>query len=499
MSLLGIDVGTTGVKVALFTEQGLMLASAYREHQDHRPQPGYAELDASEVWLGVKSAIREVTAACPHSSIQALSVSSMGEAVVPVTANRQILAPSILNFDIRGAEETIELAPLFENKALYAINGNTFGNHYSLTKLKWIQRHQPELYARTYKFLHWSGFISFMLGAEAAVDYSLANRTLLFDLAQCCWSAELLQRAAIDGDKLPDPVPSGTVIGTVSAELAAELGLPSGVKIISGAHDQCANAIGCGVIDSGNAVYGMGTYLCITPVFSQRKSAEVMLPRGLNTEHHAVPDRFVSFLYNQGGALVKWFRGVFAAAEHAAALANGRDVYSSLFAELPPQPSSVLVLPHFTTTGPPEYISDSSGIISGLHLDTTRGDILKGIIEGAAFYLKQVVESLPETGIAIQQYRAVGGGSQSNAWVQLSADILGAPMVRPRVTEAGALGAAMMAGVGCGSFANYTQAVDVMVQLDQQFDPNPCLHQQYQERFLQYQEFAATAGGLSRL
>ncbi len=217
----------------------------------------------------------------------------------------------------------------------------------------WIRDHTPEIYAGAWKFLLWSGFVSFMLGAEPAVDYSLANRTLLFDVDACAWSKEIAGIAGIDLSKLPDPVPAGTRIGTVSGPIAEELGLPKSTAIVAGTHDQCANALGCGVTDAGFGMSGMGTYLTIVPVFTGRKTPEVMMRWGLNTEHHAAPGRFVSFIYNQGGLLLKWYRDTFARADKEAAERSGRDVYADLISEIPAGPSSVFVLPHFTVTGPP--------------------------------------------------------------------------------------------------------------------------------------------------
>lgn len=486
MSLLGIDVGTTGCKAAVFSTEGSVLASAYEEYDVLRPEPGWAELDAVAVWDKVRRTIREVVSQSTADPVTSLAVSSLGEAVVPVSGNRRILGPSILNFDRRGEEYLAHLSDILHTEFLYRINGNTLGNHYSLTKLQWIKEHQPELYARTYKLLHWSSFVAFMLGADPFLDYSLANRTLLFDVGRTAWSEEMLARAGLDRDKLPDVVPSGVAIGTVSSRAAADLGLPRNVTIVTGAHDQCANAVGCGVIAEGRAVYGMGTYLCITPVFGARREPVMMIERGLNTEHHAVPGRYVCFIYNHGGALFKWFRDTFAAAEHRHARATGTDSYSVLTSEMPAGPSSVIVLPHFAPTGPPGFITDSCGMMAGLHLETSRGDILKGILEGITCYLKECVESLPATGIEISDYRAVGGGSKSDAWVQICADILGRPFVRPVVTEAGALGAAIMAGVGSGVFHDYESGVQAMVKLDRRFDPDPRQQQLYQERFEAY-------------
>jgi xylulokinase len=483
MSLMGIDVGTSGCKAAIFSEAGELLALAYREYDYQHPQPGWAELDTGRVWAQIQDAIREAAKATGEP-VRALCVSSLGEAVVPVTADRRILGPSLLNFDARGAEYLPEIGV----ERLYAINGNTPGNQYSLTKLKWWQQQRPEVYAQADYFLHWSGFVAFMLGAEPHVDYSLANRSLLFDVERGDWSDELFDWANLDREKLPPTISAGRVAGTLGAAAARELGLPPGIPIISGGHDQCCNGVGCGVIAPGQAMYGMGTYICMMPVYAPRPAPEAMIARGLNTEHHAAPGQYVSFLYNQGGALVKWYRDTFAAAERDAARAAGHDPYPALLAEMPATPSTVLALPHFTVTGPPEFIADSSGVLAGLKLETGRGDILKGLIESTTFYIRESFENLPGAGIEVSDFRAVGGGSKSDAWIQICADILGRPFVRPKVNEAGALGAAILAGVGCGVFATLEEGVARMVHLDRRFEPLPARQRRYDERFAQYRQ-----------
>ncbi len=490
MSLLGLDIGTTGCKAAIFSMDGRMLALAYREYDTLRPKPDWAELDPHEVWNKVKETIREVAPAARPDPITALAASSMGEAMVPVTGDRRILGPSFLNFDGRGAEYLPRLSQVIDDEALYRINGNTLGNQYSLTKLMWFRDNQPDLYDRTYKFLHWAGFVSFMLGGEAVVDYSLANRTLLFDVDHGAWSDPLIAKAGLDKDKLPPTSPSGKVIGRVDRAVAAELGLNGDIAIVTGSHDQCANGIGCGVTQAGQAMFGMGTYLTAMPVFSKRQPPEKMIPYGVNTEHHAAPGLFVSFLYNHSGSMFKWFRDTFAAAEHKQAEAQGRSVYPDLVAEIPPGPSKVLVLPHFAPTGPPRFIPDSSGVIVGLHLSTTRGEICKAILESPMFYLRELLEPLAKNGIQISSFRAVGGGSKSDAWLQLSADILGIPLTRPAVTEAGCLGAAIIAGTGIGQFASMQEGGQSMIRLDKSIEPDTAMHTRYEERYALYQRLS---------
>jgi xylulokinase len=476
VSLLGIDVGTTGCKAAVFSEEGRLLASAYEEYDVRRPRPGWAELDAADVWQRVKRTIGQAVASSVASDpIRALAVSSLGEAMVPVTKDRQIIGASLLNFDVRGEAYLKGLSGTLDDARLYAINGNTLGNHYGLTKLLWIKKQQPDLYDQAHKFLLWGGFVPYMLGAEPVVDYSLANRTLLFDLDRGDWSDELLCLTGLDRAKLPATAPSGTVIGQVAPHVAADLGLPAGIPIVTGAHDQCANAVGCGVIDKGQAVYGMGTFTCVTAVFDERREPTAMIEQGLNTEHHAAPGRYVCFTVNLGGAVVKWFRDTFAAEEHRQAEAAGKDVYDDLFTELPKGPSSLVVLPHFA--------GEACGAIAGLRLEAVRGDILKGVVEGITFDLKAQLESLPLVGIKISDFRATGGGSKSDAWVQICADILGRPFVRPEVTEAGTLGAAIIAGVGEGVFPSFETGIEAMAHLERTFEPDQQRQRFYERRF----------------
>ncbi len=490
MSLLGLDVGTTGCKAVIFSATGDVLASGYTEYNITRKQAGYAELDSTAVWDSIKRTIKQATAAAEEGPsrkdpVTALSIASMGEAVVPVSRDRQILGPSIMNFDVRGEEFLPQLEASFTDKTLYDINGNTLANQFGITKLMWIKNHQPELYAKTYKFLLWSGFAAYMLGAAPYVDYSLANRTLLFDLESCDWSAPLLEAAGLDREKFPDTIQSGEKIGTVSAATAGELGLPEGTAILAGTHDQCANAVGCGVITPGSAMYGMGTFVCIAPVFTGRKETEKMLKAGLNTEHHAVKEMFVSFIYNMGGSIIKWFRDTYAGAEHKDALSKGKDIYPTLFSEIPEGKTRVTVLPHFTPMGPPDFIDDSLGAVVGLTIETSRGAILKSIIESNVFSLKECIELLPETGMEISNYRVVGGGSKSDIMVQTCCDILETPFVRPKVTEAGALGAAILAGLGTGVFGSFEEGVDAMVVLGDEFEPAGT-RDYYREKFERY-------------
>lgn len=493
MSLLGIDVGTTGVKAAAFSADGARLAAAYREYPAGAAT-GPTELNSGRVLELVWETIAEAASQTAADPVSALSVSSMGEAVTPVSAAREVLAGSILMTDHRGAEQIEQFAERISQEAFYQINPNILGPHYSLPKMLWLREHDPDLYARTDKFLAWSDLVAFMLGAPAVTSYSLANRTLLFDIRKEDWSDELLSLSGVDRGKLPRAVASGTVAGQVTGAMAARLGLPAGVRIVVGGHDQALNALGAGVCQAGRSVCGIGTFECISPVYDHIPPAATMLAHGLNVEHHVLGGLYLSFLYSQGGSLIRWFRDTFASADRSAN--ESADIYDVLSREMPPEPTRLLVLPHFDVTGPPRYLADAAGAVLGLKTATTRGQILKAIMEGQTFYFVELVEVMKSMGIDASEFIATGGGAKSDAWLQIKADILGVPFVRLRNTECGVAGAAVLAGLGAGVYADPSDAMDGFVQREKVFTPDPARHAIYADRYALYQQISPRIGDL---
>jgi len=483
MSLLGIDVGTTGCKAAAFSEDGREIVRAYREYPTIHPREGWAELDSPAVWESVREVIAEAAAATSGDPVAGLCVGSMGEAVTPVSGDREILGRCILSSDTRGREYIDALAEKIDQEAFYRINPNILGPNYTLPKLLWLKEHEPRLFERTDKFLLWAGLVAYMLGCEPCTGYSLANRTLLFDLNECDWSDELLAAVGLAREKLPRCRPEGGIAGTVEDKIAAELGLPRGVKVVVGGHDQCFNALGAGIARPGRAVDGIGTFECITPVYDRVPEPALMLRNGLNVEHHVLPGLYVSFLYNQAGSLVRWFRDTFAKGEK-----EREDVYELLGSEMPVEPTSLFVLPYFEMTGPPRFVTEASGVIVGLKTSTTRGEIFKAIQEGVTFYLAEGVRALSEMGIDTSEFVATGGGAKSDGWLQIKADVFGVPFVRPAITECGLAGAAMLAGVATGAFASVAEAIERFFRIERLFEPDARRHRIYRERLAKYAE-----------
>jgi xylulokinase len=315
-----------------------------------------------------------------------------------------------------------------------------------------------------------------MLGAEAVVDYSLANRSLLFDINSCGWSEKLLRASGLNSEKLPGTAASGTLIGSVSRAAAELTGLPAGTPIAAGAHDQCASSVGAGVLHEGEAFYGLGTFPCITPLY-RKWDADAMIELGLNVEHHVVPGLHVSFIYHMGGEIIKWYRELFSDAD-----------FEQISEQMGSEPSGLLLMPYMTPMGPPDFISDQSGIFMGLSVDTSREQLLKAIIEANVFALALVVDQLPRAGIPIHTLRTAGGGSRYSSTLQINSDILGIPLIKPNVTEAGALGAGMIGAVGVGVFSSLEEAVAELVRTDMIYEPDSRRSRIYSRYFSYFSE-----------
>jgi len=485
MSLLAIDVGTTGCKAGVFSTDGKMHAAAYREYQRPQLPSGWIELDSKKVLQNIFDCIAQAASQVDGDPVMALSVSSMGEAMTPVNGNREIIGNCILCSDTRGVESIKRFSEKINQQEFYSINPNILGPNYSLPMLLWIKEHQPELYRRTFKFLLWGDLVTYLLGGLPVTSYSLANRTLLFDIHQEKWSDKLLNLSGITSDKLPDPVPTGTLAGTVSDAIAGKLNLPPGVKIVVGGHDQCCNALGAGAIEKDKTVCGLGTFECYTSIYEQiPRDKRILIANGLNIEHHVIPGRYVSFIYNQSGSLIKWFRDTFAAADKK--LYPNEDIYNLLISEIPTHSTDVLVLPHFEITGPPKFITDSCGIIVGLRATTTRGEILKAIMEGITFYFIEGLEAVKKLGVKPKEFIATGGGAKSDKWLQLKANILEVPFKRLRQTECSLIGAAIIAGLADNAWNSPSEACNAFIETDTIFIPDEKEAVFYRQKFKSY-------------
>jgi xylulokinase len=487
MSLLGIDVGTTGTKAVAFSHEGEPIAASYREYSLQSPKPGYMEIDPHEATAAIKHVIAEVASQTAVDPISALAVSAQGEAAVPVSTDGRYLANVQVSMDERTVDYPDWWRERIDPAEVYGITGHAIYSIYTLPRTQWIQQHQPDVYRETWKFLCFPEFVLYLLGCEPVIDYSEAARTMGFDVRAKQWSQRMFDVAGVDMDKFPRAAQAGTVVGTVSDVVAVELGLPKGVRCVTGGHDQPCNALGAGITTGGSAVYGTGTVDCITPAFDGFVESDEFVRNNLACYPHVVPGKYVSVAYNStGGNLLKWYRDTYAVEERMQAEREGIDPYDVILRGLPDGPSSVMVLPHFTVTGTPWFDTNSRGAILGLKLATRREEVVKALIEGTAFEMKLNMRNLSEAGVPVESVRSTGGGAKSDMWNQLKADMLGVPVATLQTAEGGSLGTAMLAGVATGVYDTIDEAVGLLIREERVFEPRPEMVQRYAERFAIY-------------
>jgi len=493
MSLLGIDVGTTGCKAIAFNEKGQPLSQAYREYPLCHPQPGFMELDASLVWEKTQEAIREAASGTASDPIRALAVSSLGEGVLGVSKQGQPLAGAILGFDPRGQEQVERLRCRLGEERIMSLTGMPLASGYTLPKLMWWKDHEPRFFEQAERFLCFQDFVAYKLGAEPAMDLSLAGRTLALDVTRGDWCNEMLEAAGLQRERLSRPVPSGTLIGEVPQGLARELGLPCGVLIAAGGHDQPAGCLGCGAVQSGMAMDATGTVECIAVVLDQPVLSESMRKNSFCCYRHVVPNRFLTLAFNwTGGSILKWFRDILGTEELRMAKEQGQDVYDLLLALMPAEPTSLMLLPYFGMSGTPHFDAESRGIWMGLTLETNKGELVKSLLEGVSMEMRFNLDLLEKAGVFVSSLRAIGGGAKSKAWLQLKADVFDRPVQSLDVSEAACLGMSIMAGVGAGVYMDPMEGVQASIRCTGETLPNPANASIYSQRRKAYSELYQT-------
>ncbi len=473
MSLIGLDIGTTGCKAIVFAEDGTILAQAAREYGIATPRPGWAEQDAEEVWLLAWSALKEAVAATADDPPTAMALSCQGEAVMPVDDAGRALRSVILGMDTRTTAENRWLADQFGADALFARTGMALHTINTLPKLLWLQRNEPGIWAAADQFLLYEDFFLRRLSGKAVISPCLASRTQMMDLAGGAWATDLLEACMIDTTRLAPIAPlEGGVVGHLRPELVAELGIAGPVALAAGGHDQACAALGSGVISPGTAMVSTGTAEVIEVALEEAVLDPALRDGGISVYRHVVPGRFLAMTLNHsGGLLLRWFRDEFCEPQIASARETRQDVYELILTGAPEGPTELMVLPHFAGSGTPTLDTASRGAILGLTFATDRPTVAKAILEGLTFELRTNVDLLRRADIPLTSMHAVGGGARSSLWLQLKADICNVPLRVPAVTEAACLGAALLAGMGSGVYRDAADAVQRTVRWQTDIQP----------------------------
>lgn len=485
--LAGLDIGSTGCKLSVFAPSGQLLGSAYRNYPVLRQQNAH-EIDAAAVWSAVQEVLAESAARYP--GIAGIGVASFGETFVLLDAADRPILPAMLYTDPRGSAQCSQLTDTLGREQIIRSTGLNPHSMYSLPKLMWLREEHPDALAKTKRILQMQDYIVYLLTGTAQIDYSLATRSMAFDIHRLQWSRELCAAAGVDPALFPLPVPTGTNAGLIRATLATQLGLQDSVRIISVGHDQVAAAIGSGVFDASATVDGAGTVQCSTPVFSDFDPMR-MAENNYCIVPYLRPGSYVTYAFSYtGGALVQWFVDMLSGPA-AAASTSGTNIHAALEGNWDGNPTGILVLPHFAGAATPYMDSGSKGAIVGLLLHHTQQDLYRAAMEGVCFEMRLNQERLAASGVAMAPLQATGGGAKSRVWMQMKADILNLPVTALESTEAGATGSAMLAGMAVGIFRDLQQAASVLVRPRETFLPRSEVHARYESIYQRYKQLYA--------
>lgn len=514
MKIAGLDIGTTGCKCTVFDEQGKLQNKAYWDYPVTRQVSGH-EIDVSAVMKAVNQVIYEMT--LQYSDIAGIGVSSFGETFVMTDEAGKPLHPALLYTDPRGEEECKQLVTKIGEREIANITGLRPHEMYSISKMMWIRKYHLDIYKKAKHIFLMEDYVVFHLNGKAQIDYSLATRTMAFDIHTLQWSDKIFEAAGIDQKLMAEVVPTGTAAGKVTAEASIATGLSRETVVVSISHDQVAAAVGAGVFDGDTAVDGAGTVECLTPIYDSVPDINVMYQGFYSVVPYVIPGKYAAYAFSYtGGALMQWCVDTLAKKEKLSAGKLGESANTLLEREyamkirsenqpkgciyspdqkqleqlvLDAKPSGLLVLPHFAGAATPYMDTGSKGAILGLTTETTTAEIYRGCMEGVVYEMYLNMQSLKGSGIHFTKMRATGGGAHSKVWMQMKADVLGLPITALETVDAGTVGSAMLTGIAIGLFKDLGDAASHMVEETDTYQSRAEMHQAYMKIYERYEKF----------
>jgi len=483
-ALLGVDVGTSGLKALLLSPDGQLLGSVTETYPLEVPRPGWAEQDPDLWWKACVAAIAKLVRKSPR--ILGVGLTGQMHGSVFLDRSDRVLTPALLWCDQRTAAECDEITKRAGGaKALLELTCNPALTGFTAPKILWVRRHLPGVFSQIEKVLLPKDFVRLRLTGRHATDVADASGTLLFDVRRRTWSEPLLKALGLPRRWFPDAFEGCEVTGEVTAEAARLTGLPAGTPVIAGGGDQAAGAIGCGVIEPGQASASLGT--------SGVVFAACDLPRqvpggGLHLFCSSVQGGWhcMGVVLAAGGAL-RWYRDTLGASViPAGAAGDPYDVICREAARVPAGSEGVVFLPYLTGERTPHADPWARGVFHGLSLKAGPAHLARAVLEGVAYAMRDSVELIRGLGIPIVRIRLSGGGARNPFWCRMQAAVYGATVVRLVREEGPAMGAAMLAGIGTGVFRSYGDAVRVCVADRDRFAVDPALRRTYEAGYRVY-------------
>jgi len=488
--LLGIDVGTSGCKVALFDLDGKVLATSTKSYPVYYPAPGYAEQDPHEWWDAACEAINEVIQAgrVDVKSIAGIGVDGISGCAIPVDWNGEILHRTPIWMDSRTSDICEEVVEKFGFEKIFQICGNAFVPTHSTPKILWFKKNKPDVYRNTFKFLQSNSFIIYKLTGKMSQDKSQGFGFHCFNIKTGSWEDAFCEELGIEREKLPEIYACHEIVGEVTGEASEETGLPKGIPVVAGGLDSCCGALGAGVIrkgqtqEQGGQAGGMG--ICIDEVTAHPK---------LILSFHVIPNLWLL----QGGTVggggsVRWFKEELGAYEESLAKQTGSTnafrIMDEEASSVPPGSEGLIFLPYMAGERSPIWDEHAKGVFFGLGYDKERKHMIRSVLEGCAYALYHNLQTAEEAGARVEEIIAMGGAANSRLWTQIKADVTGKKVKVPTSDTATSLGSAILAGVGTGEYKSFEEAVKRTVSITRTHEPNMQNNEIYKKYYEIYLE-----------
>jgi len=497
--LCAVDVGTTGVKASVFTAEGAVVRTAYREHALRFPAQDRVEQDAGVLEQAFDETLQEATAGIA-GEIAAVAVTSARATFAAVDRDGKALTPFIIWQDRRSITTCERLRERIGNAEYFALTGLNLEPVAVGSKAVWLREEEPAIDAGTARYWLQQTYFLHRLGVEdPPTEPSMAGYYGLMDLSACAWSPTVLEAFALDSSRLPRIAQAGEVVGAVSALGAERTGLQAGTPIVLAGSDAACCWLGAGMVRDGQVAAYVGTAAALAAQTPRpvRDPEQKMTCLPATT---AATWTVEGLLLSAGGAL-RWFRDALAPMEMAEAEARGIDAYEVIaeaVASVPAGAHGLLVVPTLVGAGAPYWEPRARGMVLGLGLHSTRADIARGFMEGVALELRTALEEMRRVGVDVREVTLTGGGARSAVWNQIHADVHGVPVTTVATADPTALGAAICAGCGVGMFASLQEGARTMARADRRFEPDPARHARYSEMLGVYRQ-VMEAFGRSRL
>ena len=488
--LIGIDIGTTGTKALLIDRDGRIIARSTIEYPLSQPKLGWAEQDPGQWWGATINTIKRVIfdSRVDPNTIKGIGLSGQMHGAVFIDRDFNVLRPCILWCDQRTDAECKYITEKIGKKRLINLTCNPALTGFTAPKILWVRKHEPEVYNNTYKILLPKDYIRFKLTGEFATDVSDASGTLLFDVKNRHWSKEMLKGLDIDMDLMAKSLESYEITGRITEEVASETGLIKGTPVVGGAGDQAAGAVGNGIVSTGVISATIGTSGVVFAYSNQPK----VDPLGrLHTFCHAVPGKWhlMGVMLSAGGSF-RWFRDTLADSEVLSAREEGIDPYEVLTHKgesATPGCQGLIFLPYLTGERTPHANPNARGVLFGLNLRHGKPDIIRSIMEGVVYGMRDSLEIIKELKVAVNEIRVSGGGARSRLWRQIQADVYNKTITMINVDEGPAFGVALLAGVGTGIYKSVEEACKKTIKVAEKVKPTPDNVKTYEEIYRIYQ------------